>query len=71
MTLSGTMYVTAKTLQMSEGSEDELAMLIAHELSHYILGHLPRSVMESSVMDLPFIRIPLERAYNKMGRKIR
>ena len=71
MTLSGTMYVTAKTLQMSDGNEDELAMLIAHELSHYILGHLPGSVMVASFMDLPFIRIPLERAFNKMGKKMR
>jgi Zn-dependent protease with chaperone function len=38
-TLNGTLYVSAKLLSICE-TEDELALVIGHELCHYLMGHM-------------------------------
>ena len=46
MTLNGTMYISAKTIQICENNLDGLALIISHELSHYLLDHLPRKILK-------------------------
>ena len=34
-----TFYVTIKALQLAEMNEEKLALLVCHELGHYLLDH--------------------------------
>jgi len=40
MSLDRTLYISVKTLKEAQ-NDDELAMIICHEFSHYLLDHLP------------------------------
>jgi predicted Zn-dependent protease len=44
MSLDGTLFVSVKTLNMAE-SDDELAIILSHEISHYLLDHLPSKII--------------------------
>ena len=35
----GTLFVSYKCLKMTEGSPEQLGLLIAHELAHFLLQH--------------------------------
>ena len=43
MSLDQTFFISSKTLEISK-SDDELAMIMAHELSHFLLQHLPLKI---------------------------
>ena len=39
MNMEGTLFLTIKCLNVSEHDEAKLALLVCHELSHYLLDH--------------------------------
>ena len=44
MSLDHTFFISSKTLEVSE-SDDELAMVVSHELAHFLLQHLPLKML--------------------------
>jgi len=41
ITLNGTIYISAKTLELCWDNDNALSLIIAHELSHFLLDHTP------------------------------